>query len=299
MSQFLQVDGRALDDDVRVLEGGGGNTLVLLHGRDALVVDPKFLGYARGVEHEVEQRWGRRVRRIVFTHFHADHTNGAGLFRSVGAVLAQRTTRQRIIAREACEQRTQRRGEADGLEQSDAVPFAQLSGPEVRSMCALPYVDVAAEMRLWLGEEVRVIPLSGHTDGDVAVYLPARKVLATGDLVLSGWLPHLDPEGGANALEMARSLDLMLGLPIEKVVPGHGPVGGRELVEVARGYLRAVEEGVRAALQRGAASEDAVVDQVPLLPEYAALRPIPGDSHALNVRLMFRAVMEADKKAAP
>lgn len=299
MNQFLHVNDRALDDGLRVLEGGGGNTLVLLHGPEALVVDPKFMGYSRGLEHEVQRRMGRRVTRIVLTHFHADHTNGAELFPWVGAVLAHPSTRERIAGREACSQRHPGRVEGSGFARSDPAPFTHVRTPELASMCALPYVDVRAEMRLWLGEEIRIVPLSGHTDGDLAVYLPGRKVLAAGDLVLSGWLPHVDSEGGGDPLRMAEALDTLLELPFDRLVPGHGPVAGRAEVELARGYLRVVEAGVRAAMKNGLTSEDAVVEAVPRPPEAERLMPIPGDSHERNVRLMFRAVVEADRKAAP
>lgn len=302
VNQFVHVDERALSDEVRVLLGGGGNTLVLLHGGEALVVDPKFLGYARGLQREIEGRWGKRVRRIVLTHFHADHANGAALFRSAGAVLAHPATRARLVAsaRGQCASRARTGPEERGPEPSDPAPFAQVKGSGAVPLCALPFVDVAAPMRLVLrGTEVQVIPLTGHTDGDVAVYLPQQQILAAGDLVLNGWLPHIDPAAGGNALEMLAALEALLALPFRTVVPGHGAVGGREVVEVARNYLAAVERDVRSVTARGAKTEEEVVAQVPLREEYAHLRPIPGDSHALNVRLMFRAMTEAGKKAAP
>ena len=59
-----------------------------------------------------------------------------------------------------------------------------------------------------------------HTDGDLFIYLPKEKVLATGDAVV-GWMPFLNdgyPE------EWVRTLDALERLDFTHIIPGHGDV---------------------------------------------------------------------------
>ncbi len=62
-----------------------------------------------------------------------------------------------------------------------------------------------------------------------------RERRAHGDLVFNGLHPYFRPEGGVTAKGWIRSLSSVLDLCDEEttVVPGHGPVGGREIVEKA------------------------------------------------------------------
>ncbi len=282
--------------------GGGGNTTVLTEGARALLVDPKMLGFSRRLRHEVEEDLGRQVQRMVLTHSHFDHAGGAGEFRRVGAVLVHPRARARLLGETAG---TCTRPGLQGLPQGPSwdPPRSGLMPDDpdpALPLCALPWVEVARDLVLLVGgEEVRIWhPGVGHTDGDLVAHVPARKLLIAGDLVLNGLLPRIDEDAGGDALRFRETLDRVLELDFHTVVPGHGDVGGRELVQEARDYLAALEADVRGAMARGL-DEDAAAKAVALRPEFRALRPIPGESHGGNVRLMYRAVGEAAMKAAP
>lgn len=297
---FLHVDRRVLWDDLRVLLGGGGNSTVLLHGTEALVVDPKMLGYAKGLRDEVEVELGRRVRRILLTHSHFDHAGGANEYPDLGAVLVHPRTRARLLEAEEglCARlpdSARERRSAFARSEPDLFEGVNARG---LPLCALPYVEVTRAFVLWLGgEEVHVMNLgSGHTDGDLVAYLPDRKLLIAGDLVLNGFWPRVDPKAGGNLLTLSRTLDRLAELPFEKIVPGHGEIGGREVLEVQRAYLRALEEDVRSAMAAGW-SEAEAVERIPLRPGFEGLAPVPGETHSEQVRRMYRAVAEADMKA--
>jgi cyclase len=76
-----------------------------------------------------------------------------------------------------------------------------------------------------------------HTPSDVVVYLHKRKMLFTGDVVLNKQAPVLlgnaDPEGYLAAFDW-----LQKRFPILLVVPGHGDVGGPEVIDTFRQYFK-------------------------------------------------------------
>jgi glyoxylase-like metal-dependent hydrolase (beta-lactamase superfamily II) len=76
-------------------------------------------------------------------------------------------------------------------------------------------------MTLWLGTlEVRLMQLGrGHTKGDTVVWLPAERVMLSGDLVEFGATPYA---GDAYFSDWPATLDAIAALQPAKLVPGRG-----------------------------------------------------------------------------
>jgi glyoxylase-like metal-dependent hydrolase (beta-lactamase superfamily II) len=119
---------------------------------------------------------------------------------------------------------------------------------------ALPTRTVSKALTLQEGgREIQLHALGrGHTDGDLYVYLPKEKVVATGDAVVD-WMPFLNdgyPEEWVQTLDALQKLDIM------RVIPGHGdPVDKSHLV-----FFRAYLSDLIAAVKKGAA-DGATLDQ--------------------------------------
>ena len=67
----------------------------------------------------------------------------------------------------------------------------------------------------------------GHTGGDLVVLFVEDRVLHTGDLFFNRLYPNIDLEAGGSVQQWAETLDRVLALNFEKVIPGHGPVTDR------------------------------------------------------------------------
>jgi glyoxylase-like metal-dependent hydrolase (beta-lactamase superfamily II) len=84
-----------------------------------------------------------------------------------------------------------------------------------------PTMTFKGEMTLWLGKlEVRLIQLGrGHTKGDTVAWLPAQKILFSGDLVEFDATPYT---GDAYLADWPATLDAIAALNPDKLVPGRG-----------------------------------------------------------------------------
>lgn len=99
---------------------------------------------------------------------------------------------------------------------------------------------------LWLGR--------AHTDGDLFVFLPAERVLATGD-ALHGWTPTMRD---SYPYEWIQTLDAAEKLDFEYVIGGHGEViHGKQKFELWKQYFRDLLESTTAAYVEGATMEEA------------------------------------------
>jgi cyclase len=88
-----------------------------------------------------------------------------------------------------------------------------------------------------------------HTTNDSIVHLPDRSVLFAGDLLFNGSTPFLLMGSIEGAIEVLEQVVRPLGAQV--IVPGHGPVGGPEMIGEVLGYLRFVQDVARRGREAG------------------------------------------------
>ncbi len=98
----------------------------------------------------------------------------------------------------------------------------------------------------------------GHTDGDVVVLFPQHRTLAAGDLFTAGeGLPQLvDHAGGGSAKEWTATLDKVLALDFETVVPGHGTVTNKQALREYRGTSQRMTEVLTQMVRQNRSTAD-------------------------------------------
>jgi cyclase len=171
----------------------------------------------------VEAVTGSTVRTLVNTHHHGDHTNGNYLLPAAT-----------IIGQENCREAMIKSGilRPDGL--FEPVEWGDLE-------CAPPFVTFDRRLNVYVDDllvELIHISSAAHTTNDVVGWISEHRVLFAGDLVLNGCTPFVLMGSVAGALE---SLDAVMELEPEIIVPGHGATGGLEAVAVCGEYLRTVQ----------------------------------------------------------
>jgi glyoxylase-like metal-dependent hydrolase (beta-lactamase superfamily II) len=92
----------------------------------------------------------------------------------------------------------------------------------------------------------------GHTRGDGYVYLPKEQAIATGDAVVNGPFNNLRDADIGNWPEVLAKVDK---LKIKFVLPGHGPMGGRELLLGQQQFLRDLYQLVKKGVDHGESME--------------------------------------------
>ncbi|WP_242606549.1 MBL fold metallo-hydrolase [Protofrankia symbiont of Coriaria ruscifolia] len=178
---------------------------------------------ARGLAAAVAQVVRRPVSTIVNTHHHGDHLFGNAVFTPPATVIAHELAR---------------------LEAARSGPALRAAFPDVEWGTlppALPTVTFTDRLSLFVGElRVELIHVGpAHTTNDVIVWIPDRRVLFTGDVVLSGATPFCLMGSVAGTLRAVRTLrDLDAAI----LICGHGPPTGPAALDVTQAYLGRVLE---------------------------------------------------------
>lgn len=232
-------EAEVADGVVAVLTGDGGagqsNSVLLLGGAGpATVVDTMLLPeMAAGITAALERR-GRRAELVVNTHIHTDHIGGNPLFAGVPLLAHPRTAAgmRRMIGEPGL----------PALLAKVMPAFAdRLAGWD--SVAAQPAPPVAIERALPGG--TRVLEFTdAHSAADLAVWLPAQRVLVSGDLCFAGVTP-LAVHGRVG--RWRRALDQLIALNPRVVVPGHGRPAGIGALHDLAGYFDRVLAAARLA----------------------------------------------------
>lgn len=188
----------------------------------------------------------RPIRRIVVTHYHADHFYGLAALKADGAdVWAQERAREYLDGGEA-----QRR-----LEQRsrDLFPWVPADMPIVR-----PDHWVGEHDAFDLGGERFEIEHMGpaHSPEDVIVVVPGEGVVFVGDVIFAGRIPFV---GEADSRRWLERIDALMRLGPRVMITGHGEVSrdpARDLA-LTRDYLLFLREAMGKAVENFIAFEDA------------------------------------------
>ncbi len=210
----------------------GGNVAVRVTGEGVIIVDDKF-PYSFGfINEQVRQITSQPIRYVLNTHHHGDHAGSNADFLRSAEVVAHRNARRNMI-------RNDQPGAPRLVFGADAVVF--LGGAEARMY--------------HFGR--------GHTDGDAIVHFPDLGIVHTGDLFIFGQrldgstlAPFWDVANGGSVLEWPATLTRLLALDFHTVIPGHGPLLGKEEIRTFRAKLETVIDRVRGEIARGATRAD-------------------------------------------
>ena len=188
----------------------------------------------RQIREFIERRLGSRVRYVVNTHYHADHTIGNSLF--PGAT---------IVAHARCRDLMDTRGRA-------ALARAREQNRDLREVeVVLPQAFFEdGEVALRVGRRIlQLVPLPGHSADGIGVLILEDRVLFAGDAMMP--IPYL-VDGDLD--EMVESLKRFPRLKLENLIQGHGEVILRgEIQNAVRSnlaYLGHLARAVRRAAQR-------------------------------------------------
>jgi cyclase len=196
-----------IDDNLTIVQGGGGNSGVLVADSAVVVIDTKMGGDAEKLFDLAKTKAGAKKIVVINTHYHGDHVKGNRLYK--GSEIYIGAYDQKFLLNDI--------------------------GPE-----NMPNRFVRDSLILNLGNEMVCLYNlgQGHTWNDMVVLLKNKKVLFTGDLVFHNINPFLVKESGANVDKWIGTLDNMLKIHgVEMVVPGHGETGDTTMIVSMLNYF--------------------------------------------------------------
>jgi len=238
------------------------NAAVILTDDGVIIVDTHSKPSAsRGLYTQIQELTKKPVIKVVNTHFHFDHTQGNESYAAANPkveIIATEQTKMNLTTPGAGvggvpfveTQIAAMPAEIDKLKadiQKESDP-AKKKNLESSLQQAESYLQELKSMKLPLptrtvtttttlkehGREIQLHVLGrAHTNGDLFVYLPKEKVVATGDALID-WMPFMNdgyPEDWINTLTALEKLDFT------SVVPGHGVVLPKSHVAFFRGYF--------------------------------------------------------------
>jgi len=235
------------------------NAAIIEGDSDVLVVDSHVSpGGAWALREELKAITSKPIRWVVNSHYHFDHSHGNQIYGPEVEIIGHDYTRAQMVAgksqdspaREffvggvpnAIKNLESRLGNAKTpeeraqIENQLAIQRNHLEGTNAVKPTP-PTMTLNRTMTLHRGSrEIRILFLGrGHTAGDVVVYLPRERIVATGDLLIEG--PSY--MGDAYFTEWIETIETLKQVDFDTVLPGHGRAfNGKAKLDHWQAYLR-------------------------------------------------------------
>jgi glyoxylase-like metal-dependent hydrolase (beta-lactamase superfamily II) len=215
-------------DNVYAFVSGGYVSLFIVTDEGVIATDPGSQGdptRADAFKQAIASVTDQPVRYVVYSHSHADHATGGGVFADTATFVSHANAVEKI---------------------------AELNDPNT----PVPTISFTDKMSITLGGKTIDLYYTGrnHSDNMIVLHDPEQGVLYAVDFIPVNSLPFQNlpdayPEEWVESLQWVED-----NLDFDTLVPGHPPVPGtKETVTQVRGYLVDLMAAVRAAQDQGLA----------------------------------------------
>jgi glyoxylase-like metal-dependent hydrolase (beta-lactamase superfamily II) len=242
------ITATAVDADSALLSGAGGNVFATRSADGLILVDTGLAERADDLKAALADHFGDdRIAAAFNTHWHYENTGGNAMARAAGArIYAHENTRL-------------------WLDGDFYVAWQD------RHYKPLPE-EAQPSDTFYTGGEVTiggrgveyVHHKRAHTDGDIAIHFPDANITVAGDLVSVGAYPVFDYATGGwiGAFTQASERLLEAAAPDTKIVPGLGPVVGRDHLQAQTDMLTTVRERIYELVRLGRGAEEMLAAEV-------------------------------------
>ena len=228
----------------------GGNVGIVVLDDAVVAVDAQYPVSAADFRGSIPTVTDKPVTHLLLTHDHGDHVFGNQAFDDCEIVSHRRL-------KEKMEGNLRTTWAPGNLEKM------------------LEDIKVNRPERAWLYEGLRIVLptktfeeryavdgvemtyLGGHTDCSSVVYVPDDNVLFAGDLMFAETFPWAgDPTADPDV--WIEAYKTIIGMDVETIVPGHGPLCDKGEFEVQLAWFEAVRDEMKRLIAEGASLDDAV-----------------------------------------
>ena len=282
----------------------GANSPIIVTDTEAIIIDSEITpAAARALVADLKAITDKPVRYVIDSHYHYDHAHGNQIFAPEVQVIGHENTRRRMLTN-VLEQYTyltsvepvparvaalRQRISAETDPQQKAALERQVANSlsyleQVKeTKVTPPNVTLDRKMTLFRGgREIQLLYFGrGHTDTDVVVYLPKERIVCTGDLMES----VISYMGDAYAEEWPATLDRLMALDFDTVMPGHGVVfKGKARIQSFQRYVREVLKQATDLKKAGVSAEAAAlrIDMTAFAQDFPQIRAAGIDPAAVR-----------------
>ena len=254
------------------------NAAIFVGARDVVIVDAHSKPSAASalIAQIRKDITTKPVRYLINTHFHWDHSQGDRAYKAASAggkfdIIASETTKEWMVQ----QGRNRLKDSLDSVPgMIDTLRARMAKNPADKAFCEdnirklqayqaemkdspleLPTITFAKsyDIKDPAGDLHLEFHGRAHTAGDIAVYCPQKKVVASGDVII-GFLPNL---GDGYPRPWPKTIDSIGSLDFNRVIPGHGPVhDSKARMTQMRNYIEDLTARIEAAKKAGKPVEE-------------------------------------------
>ena len=178
------------------------------------------------------------IKKVIVSHFHADHIYGLQVFEELGAEIIAPYGAQKYIRSDVAKERLEER-------QFSLEPWVNED-----TRLVLPDTTITKSTSFTQGELTFTINFMGkaHSDGDLTMLVEPDKVLFSGDIIFQGRIPFV---GNADSKKWLETLTRLETEGLTALVPGHGPASKNPAttISLTRSYLAHLRQVMGAGIE--------------------------------------------------
>ena len=221
------------------LGGAGGNSTIIIGKTGVIVVDAKqTVPGAKDLLAQIAKITPKPVTTAIITHSDGDHVNGLAAFPAGIKIITHENNKK--------EQEVALKAGGAGAPPADRLPN-QVTTKKKETMT----ID-GVKLELY-----HFAP--AHTSGDLVVYLPAQKIVSTGDIVVTNRAddnPNVHFEKNGSTEGWLTNVKGMIGLNADVYVTGHGDLVTKADLQRKLAATTARRNKVAAMVKEGKSLED-------------------------------------------
>jgi glyoxylase-like metal-dependent hydrolase (beta-lactamase superfamily II) len=193
---------------------------------------------ANKLVHKIAEITEQPIKKVVVSHYHADHIYGLQVFEELGAEIIAPYGAQKYIQSEAAKSRLEER-------QFSLDPWVNEN-----THLVLPDTTVSSSTKFTLGDITFTINYMGkaHSDGDLTLLVEPDKVLFSGDIIFRERIPFV---GDADSKKWLETLTRLETEGLTALIPGHGPAttDPKNTISLTRHYLAYLRKVMAAGVE--------------------------------------------------
>ncbi|WP_172597625.1 MBL fold metallo-hydrolase [Sulfuriflexus mobilis] len=229
---------------------------------------------------EIRKLTDKPIKRVIVSHYHADHIYGLQVFKEEGAEIYAPSGASDYLASPAAEERIEER----------RFSLSPWVNEKTRIVPPDHYLDKGFSFTMGGVKMTVSVVGAAHSDGDLTLYVEGDRVLFSGDIIFEGRVAFL---GDADTKHWLNTLQRMETDGLAVLVPGHGPVADQpnQSITQTRRYLSFLRDTMKVAVD-----ELQSFDEVYAATDWSEFENLPAFKEA-NRRNAYQVFLSIEREA--